>query len=39
MQYQQVSIKKQTGGNLIFSPLTQGWLDFCPEADEQICNE
>lgn len=39
MQYQQVSINKQADGDLIFSPLKQGWLDFCPESDEQICNE
>ncbi|MGG5218030.1 MULTISPECIES: YgdB family protein [Rahnella] len=39
MQYQQVSVKKQASGEVIFSPLKQGWLDFCPEADEQVCNE
>lgn len=39
MQYQQVSMKKQTSGDVIFLPLKQGWLDFCPEADEQVCNE
>jgi len=37
--YQQVSMQKQADGSLAFSPLRQGWLDFCPEADEQFCNE
>lgn len=39
VQYQQVSSKMQAGGDLIFSPLKQGWLDFCPETDAQACNE
>jgi len=37
--YQQVSMKTQADGSLFFSPLKQGWLDFCPEADEKVCNE
>jgi len=39
MLYQQVSMKKQADGSLLFSPLKQGWSDFCPEADELACNE
>ena len=37
--YQQVSAQIQTDGSLIFFPLRQGWLDFCPEADEQFCDD
>ncbi|WP_120508914.1 YgdB family protein [Rahnella bruchi] len=37
--FQQASMKKQADGKLSFSPLKQGWLDFCPEADEQVCND
>lgn len=39
MLYQQASMKKQPDGSLRFSPLKQGWLDFCPESDEQACHE
>ena len=39
MQYQQVSVNKQASGEVTFMPLKQGWLDFCPEADEMACNE
>ncbi|RJT39478.1 DUF2509 family protein [Rahnella woolbedingensis] len=37
--FQQTSMKKQADGKLSFTPLKQGWLDFCPEADEQVCND
>lgn len=37
--FQQASMEKQADGKLSFSPLKQGWLDFCPEADERICND
>lgn len=37
--YQQVSAQKQADGLLIFSPLRQGWLDFCPLADELFCDD
>lgn len=36
--YQQVSMQMRTQESQAFSPLRQGWLDFCPEADEQFCN-
>ncbi|UHM89030.1 MULTISPECIES: YgdB family protein [Rahnella] len=39
MLYQQVSREEQADGSSGFLPLKQGWLDFCPEADERICNE
>jgi len=39
MLYQQVSMQKQADGYLVLSPLKQGWLDFCPEADELFCHE
>lgn len=38
MHFQQASGKKQADGTLVFIPLKQGWLDFCPETNELICN-
>ncbi|MGA5657520.1 YgdB family protein [Rahnella contaminans] len=38
MQFQQASVKNKTDGTLVFIPLKQGWLDFCPETNELICN-
>ncbi|MFU2316094.1 YgdB family protein [Rahnella sp. PCH160] len=38
MQFQQASGKKQADGTMAFISLKQGWLDFCPETNELICN-
>lgn len=38
MQFQQASGKKQADGTMVFIPLKQGWLDFCPETNELMCN-
>lgn len=38
IHFQKASGKKQADGTLVFIPLKQGWLDFCPETNELICN-